>query len=319
MTTTALPHLSLFPALEGVSNPALAPALRSLPDYDQNQAGKQRIATELQSANAALLAAVHDRMEVVHQAVATAQADKPQPRALPRQAAKSAAALAEARELVAVLQEADKLLAEGRDRLLTTAPDALLRHLGGQLQAALAEARACGLDESVATADEAIDAGQVDAWKTVTRLAAVASDIRAAQRLVWAHLVRGSDLQQHLDSFGQVRNYVDLFPEWLGRQRGKAISTFNGEPVYPTPPWDENTLDDLWAYAVRHHEVDLWVPTPAELRDTYAQAHADVLRVEALEDAEAAGQPLTPDQKQWRASRNQLMRLHERHALPTIK
>ncbi len=307
MTTSTLPHLSLFPAFAGNRNPALAAALRALPDFVAQEDGKRRIAEALSVTTPGLLKAVQDRQALVAQVADTARADKPQPSDLAKQAARAADAIAQTREAVTVLLDADKMSSEAHDRVLTGAPASLMEHLDGQLQAALAEARACGLGH-ITTADEAIDAGKVDAWKAVTRLTATASDIWAAQQLVVAHLLSGSELHQHLATFGQVRNYADLFPGWFDWQRGRVLSTLNGEPEYATPPWDVDDPNGLWMYAVAHHEVELWVPTPAQLRDAYAAARADALRLKALEEAERLSQPLTPDQREWMQKRALLER-----------
>ena len=300
MTIAPLVHLPLFPSFAGTTNPALVAALEALPDYGAHDAAKRRITEALSVASPSLLSAVQARQALVQDVADSARADKPQPADLGKRAAKAADAIAHAREAVALLQDADKLLSEGRDRILSGAPAALLSHLDGQLHAALVEARACGLG-GITTADAAIDAGKVDAWKTVTRLTGTTSQIRAAQQLVVAQLLSGSELHQHLTTFGQVRNYADLFPGWFDRQRGRVLSTLNGEPEFASPPWDE---DGCWMYAVAHHEVDLWVPTPAQLRDAYDAARADAQRAEALEEAELLGQPLTPDQSEWMQKRS---------------
>jgi len=299
---TTLPHLPLFPSFAG-TNPALLSALEALPEHAVHDAAKRRITEALSVASPSLLSAVQARQALVQEVADTARADKSQPADLGKRAARAADAVTHAREAVTVMQEADKLVSEDRDRILSGAPAALMGHLDGQLQAALTEARACGLG-GITTADAAIDAGKVDAWKTVTRLTGTAAEIRAAQQLVSATLLSGSELHQHLATFGQVRNYGELFPGWFDRQRGRALSTLNGEPEYAAPPWNEDEPAGLWMYAVAHHEVDLWVPTPAQLRDAYAAARADALRTEALEEAERLGQPLTPEQSEWMQKRS---------------
>lgn len=307
MTTVPLAHLSMFPAFAGLSNPALAAALEALPAYREHEAAKVRIATALQAASGDLLTATQARLAHVQQVADVAKADKPQPADFATRAAKSAAAVTEAREAVALVQEADRLLAAERDSILSAAPAALSEHLDGQLQDVLQRAR--GLDLRGATAaQEALDAGTGQAWQEYVKLTAAAADIRAAQRIIHAHLSHASDTAGHLTTFGAVRNYTTLFPRWFDRQRNKPVGVVNGDPVYPAPPWPEDDPAGVWAYAVRHHEVDLWVPTPAQLRDAYTEARAEALRAAALEDRKNAGLNLTPEQRRWEENRALLER-----------
>lgn len=210
MTTAPLPHMHLFPNLVSSNNSALAAALQALPDYGATDAAKRRIAEALRVASADLLTAVQGRQALVKQVTDTARADKPQPSNLAKRAASAADAIAQTQEAVTILQDADNLSSEGRDRILTGAPAALMSHLNDQLQGALAEARACGLGH-ITTADEAIDAGKVDAWKTVTRLTATASDIpgcAAARGRTSAVRVRSAPTSGHIRAGAQLRRPV---------------------------------------------------------------------------------------------------------------
>ncbi len=256
MTSTPLAHLSMFPACKGTSNAPLAAALEALPTYREHEVAKVRVATALQAATAELLKATQARLTQIQRVADTAKADQDQPADLAASAVKSSQAVSQAAALVTVLQEADKLLAAGRDQILSSASAGLAEHLDAQLQDVLQQARA--LDMGGATnAQEALDAGTGDAWQTHVKLTAAAADIRAAQRLVFAHLSRGSPLHQHLDTFGQVRNYASMFPGWFDRQRRTPIAVVNGEPRYPSPPWSEEDPTGIWAFAVRHSEAEL--------------------------------------------------------------
>lgn len=312
MTTTPLPHLSLFPVFVGLNNQALDAALEALPDYRQQEVAEARIATALQAAMGDLLKATQARLAHVRTVVDTAKADKDQPANLAAQAAKGAQAVNEAREAVAILQEAARILASGRDNILSMAASALAGHLNGQLQGALHSARALELGGAT-DAQGALDAGTGAEWQSYVKLSATAAEIREAQRLVATHLSRGSG-GQHLDTFGAVRNYGVLFPAWFDRQRRKPISSFNGEPIFPSPPWAEDDPSGLWAYAVQHHEVDLWVPSQAQVDAAYSKALADARLLAQAEERDYQNQPLTADEKQ----RLQLHRILERqHLTPT--
>ncbi len=302
MTTSTLPHLSLFPAFAGNRNPALAAALRALPDFVAQEDGKRRIAEALSVTTPGLLKAVQHRQALVAQVADTARADKPQPSDLAKQAARAADAIAQTREAVTVLQDADKLLSEGRDHILAGAPAALLSHLDGQLQDTLAKARSLDLDGAT-TAQAAIDAEKVTGWQGYLTLTATYQEIRSAQAQVAGHLVRSDLMAQHMHTFAAIENYAEVFAGWFDLQRGRVLSTLNGEPEYATPPWDVNDPNGVWAYAVRREDVRLWVPTGEQLRDAYAAARADALRAEALEEAERLGQPLTPDEREWMQKR----------------
>ncbi len=61
MTTNTLPHLTLFPAFAGSNNSALVAALQALPEYDEHNAAKHRIAEALSVASPDLLTAVQAR------------------------------------------------------------------------------------------------------------------------------------------------------------------------------------------------------------------------------------------------------------------
>lgn len=307
MTTTPPPHLSLFPVFVGLDNHALDAALEALPDYRQQEVAEARIATALQAAMGDLLKATQARLAHVRRVVDTAKADKDQPANLAAQAAKGAQAVNEARESVAILQEAARILASGRDNILSMAASALAGHLNGQLQDALHSARALELGGAT-DAQGALDAGTGAEWQSYVKLTATAAEIREAQRLVATHLSRGAG--QHLDTFGAVRNYAVLFPAWFDRQRRKPISFFNGEPIFPSPPWAEDDLSGLWAYAVQHHEVDLWVPSQAQVDAAYSKALADARLLAQAEERDYQNQPLTADEKQRLQLHRSLERQH---------
>ena len=304
MTTAPLPHLPLFPAFAGSSNPALLAALASLPDYDQHETASETLGEAKIKASTDLLTATRARLTLVEQVAATARAGKPISEALTRRAAQVVTGLAEAAALVTILQEADQQLATGRDQILSAAPAALMRHLDGQLQAALAEARGLGLG-AVSDAQHAIDAGMVEAWQRYLSLTGIHAVIRSAQQLVTAHLAGNNGLMaQHLHTFGAVRNYADVFPQWYDHQRRVALGTVNGEPIYATPPWSETDPAGLWRYAVQHFHVELWVPTAAELQAAYTEAVTEARQLDTARDRQDQGANLTPDE------RDQLTRHH---------
>ncbi len=296
MTTTALPHLPLFPAFAGTRNPPLIAALEALPDYDEHETAKARIAAAMTAATGTLMTATQGQLSLVQKVIDTARADKPLPQAFAAQAAKTGADLTEARAVIDVLREADQQLLAGRNQILTAAPDALLRHLCQQLEDILDEARSLELD-GVSSPQGAIDAGKVDQWQRYLVLTVEHAEIRSAQGMVTAHLVGGDMASQHLSTFGQVRNYSELFPAWHARATDRPVRTLNGEPVYDSPPWDEESPDGLWSYAVRHPEVDLWVPTARQLRDAYTNAATDARYLENAQAQEEQALPLTADQR----------------------
>jgi len=309
MTTTALPHLPLFPAFAGTGNPALLAALEALPDYAEHEAAKTRVSTAMGDATTALMTATRAHLALVQRVTDTARADRPIPRGLPQQASETAAALTAAQALVNVLRDADQQVSQGRDQILATAPDVLLSDLSDQLEVILDEARRLGI-ESVSTAQEAIDAGLVEQWQRYLALTSRHSEIRSAQTLVTGHLVGGDLASQHLSTFGQVRNYAELFPAWHARAAGAPVRTLNGEPVYDSPPWDEESPDGLWSYAVRHPEVDLWVPTGRQMRDAYTNAATDVRYLENAQAREEQALPLTADERD-RLERHTLLLEHQ--------
>lgn len=296
MTTTALPHLPLFPAFAGTGNPALLAALEALPDYAEHEAAKTRVSSAMGEATTALMTVIQAHLSLVQRVTDTARADRPIPKGLPQQASDTAAALTAAQALVNVLREADQQLSQGRDQILTTAPDALLSDLSDQLEVILNEARQLGI-ESVSTAQEAIDAGLVEQWQRYLTLTSRHSEIRSAQTSVVVHLLRSDLASQHRSTFGQVRNYAELFPAWHARAVGRPVRTLNGEPVYDSPPWDEESPDGLWSYAVRHPEADLWVPTGRQLRDAHTSAATDARDLENAQAREEHGLPLTADER----------------------
>ncbi len=162
MTATPMPHMPLFPAFTARRNAALSAAVDDLDGYAEAEAGRQGIADALAAASSDLLAASQARMALVDALAATAAAGKQIRNDLPTKAAKTAAAIASARETVIVLQEADRQLAESREVVLTAAPSRLMRHLHGQLEATLNEARALGLDR-VHDAEDAIASAKTEA------------------------------------------------------------------------------------------------------------------------------------------------------------
>lgn len=155
----------------------------------------------------------------------------------------------------------------------------LNKHLDEQLQQVLDEVRSLGLG-AIRTAQAAIDQGKVEAWQRYQTLTDAYSEIRAAQQLVAQHLVQSDLLRQPLETFGAVRNYAELFPGWFDRQRQVVIGTVNGEPVHVSPPWSDSDPLGLWQYAVQHDEVELWVPTPAQVQAAYTMALTEARQVE---------------------------------------
>ncbi len=312
MTTTALPHLPMFPAFAGTGNKALIAALEALPDYTAHEAAKTRVSTAMGEATSALMTATQAHLALVQRVTDTARADRPIPKGLPQQANETAAALTAAQAFVNVLREADQQLSQGRDQILTTAPDALLSDLSDQLEVILNEARQLGV-ESVSTAQEAIDAGLVEQWQRYLTLTVRHREIRAAQALVTGHLVGGDMASQHLSTFGQARNYADLFPKWYARAHGHSTSTLNGEPVYDSPPWSEGQAEGLWSYAVQHDDVDLWVPTARQLSAAVAIATTEARAAENAQAREDQGLPLTPDERARLDRRRHLERQYLNH------
>lgn len=311
MTATPMPHMPLFPAFTARSNAALSAAVDDLDGYAEAEAGRQGIADALAAASSDLLAASQARMALVDALAATAAAGKQIRNDLPTKAAKTAAAIASARETVIVLQEADRQLAESREVVLTAAPSRLMRHLHGQLEATLNEARALGLDR-VHDAEDAIASAKTDQWQRYGVLTADHREIRAAQRQVSAEL-RGGDREyaQHYGGFADVANYAAVFPQWYDRQRRQPASTFNGEAVFDTPPWDENAPDGLWSYAVRHHNVELWVPDPEQLQAAHKAALTEAKQLEAVRQAEEDGRRLTADERNRLDEHRRLQALYQ--------
>lgn len=64
----------------------------------------------------------------------------------------------------------------------------------------------------------------------------------------------------------------------------------------------------LFVSAVTVLDVERDARDANQLRDAYAAARADALRVEALKEAERLGQPLTPDEHEWAQKRALLER-----------
>lgn len=292
-------NIPRFPAFTGLGNDALIGALNDLVGFNEAQTGLCTIAHQLAKARADLLAATESRAQLVQRVADSTRAGKRVSAGFAGQAREVESAVHAAGAVLAVLGEVEDVVAQDRDQVLDSAPATLLEHLDLQLTEALTEARSLGLG-TVDGAQEAIDAGLVDAWQRFVGLSDVHDQIRSAQRLVAMHLVSDHNFTQLLDTFGAVRNFADLFPAWYDRQRMVTVVDSIGDAMLATPPWPEGDgLSGLWRYAVEHSEAELWVPTPAELHNVHDAALADARVVEDLRARDEAGLRLTDEERAW--------------------
>lgn len=302
-TPTALPSVL---ADFGAGNATLVAAVEAVPGYAAHAAAKAALTPRVQAAAADLAAAQAARADLARDTADALLAGAALPADVPKRAAACHDALTRAEATVTLLKSVTSHLTEQSDAILRGAPSALLDHLNGQLQAAVMEARA--LDLAAATdAEEAIEVGSTEAWSRFATLRATALYIREAQRTVMTRLV-DSDLAQHLDTFGAVRNYAALFPRWFENQQRIPASTLNGEPVPFAPPWPTDP-PSFWLYAATHPDLDAWVPTPDQLREAVAAATTEARQNRAAKEAEEDSRA-TPEQRARLRSRAYLERMY---------
>lgn len=300
--STTLTHLSAFPGFTALGNEALAAALDALPGYEATVTARAALETATAAADTALSDARVDRDRLVER-VAESMRDGSTPAGVPRDALKATTALAQAQATRDLLSEVSNRLSTERDQRLTTAPDTLLRHLHGQLRDVVTEAR--DLDLAGATdADEAIAAGVVAAWQGFLALRSHYFVIRDAQRTVVGRFVTDHTITAHLDTFGALRNYADLFPRWLDAVRRVPERIVNGDAITYAPSWPTDPAA-FFLHAVTHPDLDLWVPTARDLQDAYKGAHAAALRADA---ARQDDEPQTDEQARNERRRRELER-----------
>ncbi|WP_153805712.1 hypothetical protein [Nocardia sp. SYP-A9097] len=157
--------------------------------------------------------------------------------------------------------------------------DEILSQLNSQLQPILAsiEMAVAELGEAWNMA-EAVDAGTAEAWRKLIQLRSEYNTLRASQQKVMAEvrdslvIAKSSRTRDDRASETHIRNLDDIWPEWaspLDTTGQSIVPGINPALVLDrgedSQPWPEND-DEFMVWAVRN-DVELWIPTIAQLRE----------------------------------------------------
>lgn len=278
----------LTPLHDGASG-TLSEALRRLPQYlPLTQAldrCAQAIAERRGTLNVPATASLVD--DVLHRLAA----GDPVPNTLDDAAYDASKAAAQTQAGLDVLLAVEGRLASERDEVVLNGADDLARDLDARVKAVVSEARALDLQGAV-DADEALERGVGEAWTALTKLCSRYFQLREAQRQAMAYLSRD---EQHVDGFGFLENYAELYPRWYDAGRPQPQrSLIDGARVVAAPsseaaPWPDSPAGRfLWL--VTHPEAEPWVPTARQLEQAVTAA------VEARNvEREASREPVNPE------------------------
>lgn len=146
----------------------------------------------------------------------------------------------------------DRLVAQVQD-----ARDTMLCDLHRAVVDLIGEARRLQLAD-VKDADQAIADGRADEWAAMSRLRDRYKVLRHAQQSIVA-LDREGTARQYHGTFAWIRNYADLYPDWLAGGRDDG-----GIRYGVTAPWPDDEAG-RFRWLVDTADAEPWVPTPAEL------------------------------------------------------
>ncbi len=174
-----------------------------------------------------------------------------------------------------VITAAGQHVRDTLDETVSRSADRLLSFLHDQLQQVLSQIR----EDSVyhGTAEQAIAAGQTEAYERTVSATQAHTEIRNAQRQILSKLSSVRDFHRDRLAPLYLGDILTVFPNYWRKPT-------TGQPAQPYPPMTDD-LRPFTIWCAEHPEAKPWVPTLGQY-ENYQQTLEQARSLEAAKDAQ---------------------------------
>ncbi len=222
----------------------------------------------------------------IENAVRAAIADgDPLPVDLHHQLATANAQTAADNQVKMMLSQLLASIGQERDTAIRRGVDKMLAHLDGDLTTTLGKLRTATTKVAgLTSAQDAIDAGAVADWQTLTAARTRYDHIRAAQRLIvgrlWPEDLTGRMVMQNAEPVAlHIANPTEVFPQWATWSRFGHLVDQYGAKEQLHAPWPDvkDDPDRFTDWLINTPQAQAWVPTS----DMYEQLLSELFHARA--------------------------------------